>query len=97
MDFDRPARKHKIRAAVMQRFDGACAYCGKVPRVLTLDHIVAKSKGGFDVKSNLVAVCRPCNNSKRSRELWEWWQSSPWWDAARAKRLSEEVLVCRRR
>ncbi|MBE9033332.1 HNH endonuclease [filamentous cyanobacterium LEGE 11480] len=95
MDLDKRARKHKIRAGVKERFGGTCAYCGKKPHVLTLDHIVAKSKGGFDVRSNLVAACRRCNKSKHSRELWEWWQSSPWWDEARARQLSETVLVCR--
>jgi hypothetical protein len=94
MDLDNRSRKHHIRAEVKQRFGGACAYCGRVPHVLTLDHIVAKSKGGFDVRSNLVAVCRPCNKSKASKPLWEWWQSSPSWDEERARNLSTTVLVC---
>jgi 5-methylcytosine-specific restriction endonuclease McrA len=100
MDLDNRSRKHHIRAEVKARFGGACAYCGvKARRLtldhLTLDHIVAKSKGGMDVRSNLVAVCPRCNKSKKSQPLWEWWQASPWWDEARAKQLSETVLVCR--
>jgi 5-methylcytosine-specific restriction endonuclease McrA len=94
MDFDRRSRKADIRTEVKARFGGSCAYCGRQPRGLTLDHIVAKSKGGRDVRSNLVAVCKRCNDSKKSRELWEWWQSSSWWDEGRARQLSETVLVC---
>ena len=94
-DLDRTSKKHTLRAAAKERFGGACVYCGCVPPTLTLDHVVAKSKGGFDVRSNLVAACRRCNNSKTSQELWTWWQASPWWCEVRAKRLSSEVLICK--
>ncbi len=94
INFDRTSQKPQLRAAAKARFGGACVYCGCVPPVLTLDHVIAKSKGGFDVRSNLVGACRRCNNSKKSKELWQWWQSSPWWCEVRAQRLSVEVLRC---
>ena len=94
-DLDNRSQKHKIRAEVKQRFGGSCAYCGCIPPVLTLDHVVAKCKGGFDVRSNLVGACRRCNNSKKSKELWQWWQSSAWWCEVRAQRLSSQVLICK--
>jgi HNH endonuclease len=87
-------KRHQHKAAVKQRFNGACAFCGCVPRFLTLDHIVPKSKGGLDVKSNLAAVCQRCNKSKGSRSLWEWWQASPCWDEERAMQFAAIVLVC---
>ena len=89
------SQKHKIKAVVKQRFGGACAYCGCVPRYLTLDHIVARSKGGLDVKSNLAAVCQRCNKSKGSRSLWQWWQASPYWNEERANHFAATVLVCK--
>jgi 5-methylcytosine-specific restriction endonuclease McrA len=89
------SQKHKLKAVVKQRFEGACAYCGRVPRILTLDHVVAQSKGGSDVRSNLAAVCQRCNRSKGSRPLWQWWQASPWWDEERASRFAATVLVCK--
>ncbi len=89
------SQKHKIKAAVKQRFGGACAYCGCVPRYLTLDHVVAKSKGGLDVRSNLAAVCQRCNKSKGSRSLWQWWQASPYWNEERANHFAATVLVCK--
>ncbi|MCY7407092.1 MAG: HNH endonuclease [Alkalinema sp. CAN_BIN05] len=94
-DLENRSQKHKIRAEVKQRFGGSCAYCGCTPPVLTLDHVVAKCKGGFDVRSNLVGACRRCNNSKKSKELWQWWQSSSWWCEVRAERLSSQVLICK--
>jgi 5-methylcytosine-specific restriction endonuclease McrA len=95
IDLDKRSQKHKLKAAAKERFGGTCAYCGCVPRFLTLDHVVARSKGGFDVRSNLVAVCRRCNKSKGSRHLWEWWQASPWWDEERANLLASSVLICK--
>jgi HNH endonuclease len=89
------SQKHKIKAAVKQRFGGACAYCGCVPRFLTLDHVVARSQGGLDVKSNLAAVCQRCNKSKGSRPLWVWWQASSCWNEERANQFAATVLVCK--
>lgn len=94
-DLDKRSQKHKLKAAAKQRFGGTCAYCGCVPRFLTLDHVVARSKGGFDVRSNLVAVCRRCNKSKGSQPLWEWWQASPWWNEERAHQLASSVFICK--
>jgi len=94
-DLDKRSKKHKLKAAAKQRFGGTCAYCGCVPRFLTLDHVVARSKGGFDVRSNLVAVCRRCNKSKGSQPLWEWWQASPWWNEERAHQLASNVFICK--
>jgi HNH endonuclease len=91
----RKPQRHKLKAAIKLRFNGACAFCGCVPKVLTLDHIVARSKGGLDVSSNLVAVCKRCNESKGSRPLWDWWQASPHWDEARAIEFAATVLVCK--
>jgi 5-methylcytosine-specific restriction endonuclease McrA len=92
----RKTQKHKIREAVKQRFGGTCAFCGRKPHVLTLDHIVAKSKGGRDVLSNLAAVCIRCNRSKGSQPLWDWWPNAECWDEARARQFAATVLVCPR-
>ena len=87
--------KAKLKVMLKQRFGGTCAYCGCTPRVLTLDHIVARSQGGLDVQWNLVAVCQRCNRSKGSRPLWTWWQASASWSEERARRLAATVLVCK--
>jgi 5-methylcytosine-specific restriction endonuclease McrA len=72
----------KTRIRVLDRDGWTCLYCGNglveghkdlAPEV---DHITPKSKGGTDSPSNLVAVCRKCNNDKSDREL----VRSNWWN-----------------
>ena len=53
-------RRRLIEAA------GCCAHCG-ADTDLTLDHIVPRSKGGSNRKSNLQVLCRPCNVAKGNR------------------------------
>lgn len=54
-----------------------CSYCGR-PRSefsvenWTLDHVIPISKGGEHSQANVVPCCKPCNNSKRDRDLDEW-------------------------
>lgn len=35
----------------------------------TVDHVIPKSKGGTNDRSNLVVACRRCNNAKGNRSL----------------------------
>lgn len=48
-----------------------CVYCGKAPSGGT-DHRWPLSRGGDNEVANLVASCRPCNESKGSRTVDEW-------------------------
>lgn len=58
-----------------------CAYCGCVmdfsynhyaPNKATLDHVLALSRGGDHVRSNLVIACNSCNMSKGTKTPTEW-------------------------
>jgi HNH endonuclease len=89
------SKKHKLKAEIKQRFDGNCAYCGCIPRFLTLDHIVPQTQGGLNGRSNLAAVCQRCNKDKGSRPLWQWWQASSCWSEERAIQFAATVLVCK--
>jgi 5-methylcytosine-specific restriction endonuclease McrA len=61
-------------AAHFERQKRRCAYCGITmtmcppnrfdSRRATLDHLVARSKGGADTLRNTVAACLACNTSK---------------------------------
>lgn len=72
-------------ADVRDRDGGACVYCGS-KTYLSLDHLIAVSRGGIGHERNLVTACRLCNSTKgsrtpdeakmrfvnpRARELWE--------------------------
>ncbi len=52
--------------------DKCCVYCGKT-RMLQIDHIIPKKKGGKDSGENLVWACRSCNASKNDTDLMEWY------------------------
>ena len=51
-----------------------CWYCEKEmrPNKLTKDHVFPKSKGGVNDMNNIIMICKECNSSKGSLELFEW-------------------------
>lgn len=48
-----------------------CAYCAGVltPLTVTMDHVIAISKGGSHFPANIVPACEQCNKSKHN-QLW---------------------------
>lgn len=48
-----------------------CAYCGASEN-LSLDHLIARSKGGSDCGDNFVYCCRSCNSSKGALDVIQW-------------------------
>ncbi len=63
---------HVVRAAVIDRDHGVCAYCGKIPDVPDVDHIFPKVRGGDNSAENLTTSCPSCNRSKGARTPYEW-------------------------
>ena len=57
------------RRSVALRDNFTCQYCGATPGrgLLTLDHVVPRSKGGATTWENVVAACRTCNMKKGDR------------------------------
>lgn len=71
----------RVRSADLRRFEaitrqkGQCAYCGVTITYATseMDHIVPrKGVGSTNTRTNLVAVCLPCNRSKGSQPFAAW-------------------------
>jgi 5-methylcytosine-specific restriction endonuclease McrA len=56
--------------ALVERFAGACAYCGR-PGNLEADHVIPISRGGTNDIQNILPACRACNRSKGPRTLEE--------------------------
>jgi|GEM_PF-3441812 len=50
---------------------GHCQLCGNVigKRGGTLDHVIPSSKCGANTATNIVLVCRPCNQRKGNKHL----------------------------
>lgn len=69
--YDRfPTRAVKFnRRNILARDDHRCQYCGKrlPPSLLSIDHVVPRSRGGKSCWSNVVAACNACNTRKGGR------------------------------
>lgn len=66
----------EAETAVLDRCGHVCHYCGS-PDLLTMDHIIPRSKGGSDCASNLLSACQSCNASRGNKdydEFVEWRQ-----------------------
>lgn len=68
----------KIRDAVIEKYGGSCAYCGKSGLTTpnpnkdyraAIDHIVSLNDGGSNDFENLQLLCTPCNASKGTRSM----------------------------
>ncbi len=54
-----------IRTMVYERDNFTCVCCGQKDfSLLSLDHIIPKSKGGGFTMENLQTMCKDCNNAK---------------------------------
>ena len=49
-----------------------CEYCQSTED-LSWDHLIPRSKGGPDTAENGAWACRPCNSSKGSKGIYEWY------------------------
>lgn len=58
----------ETRQRILERDGYTCGYdCGR--EATTVDHIVAKTNGGTDEDTNLIASCHPCNAKKGAKTL----------------------------
>jgi hypothetical protein len=60
------------RERVFRRDAYRCAYCGEIfePRLLTVDHVEPRMRGGDHSDGNLVTACQPCNAAKGAAPAW---------------------------
>jgi 5-methylcytosine-specific restriction endonuclease McrA len=56
-----------LREEVFRHYGRACSYCGYEDTVMTIDHILPRSKGGDNSLENLLPACRKCNYSRGNR------------------------------
>lgn len=59
---------------IKYKYPHSCCYCGSTEQ-LNMDHLMPKYKGGHDGGDNIVWACRPCNSSKRDRDVIRWLES----------------------
>ncbi len=52
------------RQAILAYFRYQCQYCGTRQGMMTVDHVIPKSRGGTDAWGNLTCACKACNDKK---------------------------------
>jgi len=55
------------RHNILKRDGYTCQYCGSRAKILTIDHVLPRSRGGTDSWENLVTACLNCNTRKGDR------------------------------
>lgn len=55
------------RRNVFQRDGHRCQYCGSAHAVLSIDHVMPRSRGGSDSWDNVTTACLACNVRKGNR------------------------------
>lgn len=75
----RPSPKawERLRDRVFETYGEGCTYCGTEEGPFVVDHIHPVARGGSSHFVNLTPACGPCNTSKGSRLLEEWWATYP--------------------
>lgn len=64
-----------LRAAVLERDNFTCVYCGAKGTALSplhVDHITPLIQGGTNDMNNLATACRECNCGKSGKTVQEW-------------------------
>ena len=68
---------HKIakmnRRTIYHRDGNQCQYCGEKPKLseLSIDHLIARSRGGKTTWENCVLACTNCNRRKGAKTMQE--------------------------
>lgn len=84
--------REEVVIAVFESFDWHCAYCGKKPNILTVDHVVPRSTGGTNDISNLLPACSRCNGRKGAKSLTNWYnERNPRYSSERWERIVEAL------
>lgn len=66
------------RTNIYKRDGHECVYCRDGNRkILTLDHVIPRAKGGKDTWENLVTACSKCNGEKSDLTIEEWGREHP--------------------
>jgi hypothetical protein len=94
----RAARRQALhpvtRAQIDARFaiwGNRCAFCGADAthqrnhgrQRLTVEHVLALTKGGLDEASNIIPACTACNSSKNNSPIEDWYRQQEWFTEPR--------------
>ena len=55
---------YEVKQYLLEKFNHTCVYCDAQNVPFSIDHVLAKVRGGSDRVSNLANACFPCNEAK---------------------------------
>lgn len=76
----------------LKYFDNKCAYCGESSDILEQDHVIPVSMGGGYTVKNIIPACLPCNRSKHSEDMMEWYITRKYFSEKRLKKINSYVV-----
>jgi len=79
--------KRQFRHAIRYAWGGMCCFC-RDQRATTVDHLRPRSRGGSDLRSNLVPCCHSCNQDKGSQDWLVWFKQQDFYNE-----VAEELIV----
>jgi hypothetical protein len=82
--------KRMWRQSIKDQWEHKCAYCESEENI-TLDHITPQCKGGLDIKTNVVACCHSCNQSKGHTHWEEWYYNQCFFSAENYEKIKSWI------
>ena len=80
--------KRMWRKNIREQWEHKCAYC-ESEESITMEHIIPQCKGGLDVKTNVIACCHSCNQSKGHTPWEEWYSSQEFFSKERYEKIKQ--------
>jgi|SRR5205807_1951816 len=68
---------YEIREYLLEKWNRACAYCGKKDVPLQIEHMVSRAKLGSNRISNLCLACGKCNIAKGTKDIRDFLKKKP--------------------
>lgn len=85
--------RKSFRRDIFEAWDFECAYCGE--KATTLDHVIARSRGGLTVAENLAPACHRCNGAKSNLDWLDWFRQQAWHTIERELALLDWISLRR--
>jgi hypothetical protein len=97
-EWRRSSRRHALQPVTQQQltarfslWQNRCAFCGVDANHqrnhgherLTVEHVLALTKGGLDEAANIIPACTACNSSKHNSPVETWYRRQQWFTEAR--------------
>jgi hypothetical protein len=78
---------YEVKEYLLEKHGHKCVYCDSIDRILNVEHMISKARGGSNRVSNLTLSCVDCNEKKDKQSVYEFLAHDP----ERAKRIMADA------